>query len=103
MSARRISTRTREQADATVRILLDEALGLGDMARALEASSPLLGALPELDSMAIMSVIAGIEQHCGIVIDDGEVTAETFATFGSLRDFVAARLDVDGVDAQPLG
>lgn len=92
---------TLARADRLVRALLDEALGLGDAAT-MSPAAPLLGALPDLDSMAITAIIAGIEERCGILIDDGDITAETFATLASLRDFVAERID-DGVDAQPLG
>ena len=72
-----------------VKTLLADVLNLGDAGQALSADSPLLGALPELDSMAVISVIAAIEDRFGIVIDDDDISARTFDTLGSLAAFVA--------------
>lgn len=51
----------------------------------------LLGSVPELDSMAVVGVLTAIEDELGIEIADDEVSAETFATFGSLLDFVRSK------------
>jgi acyl carrier protein len=72
-----------------VKAVLVDVLNLGDAGRALDAGSPLLGALPELDSMAVVSVIAALEDRFGIVVDDDDISASTFATLGSLAAFVA--------------
>jgi len=48
------------------------------------AITPLLGEYPELDSMGIMTLIIAIEGNFKIDINDIELSAETFATFGSL-------------------
>ena len=74
-----------------VRSVLRDVLSLGARADRFAADSPLLGAVPELDSMAVAGVIAAIEDRFGIVIDDDEISGTTFATFGSLVDFVAAK------------
>ena len=71
-----------------VRGVLREALGLGERARQLELSTPLLGGLPELDSIAVVTVIAGIEDRFGIAVEDDEISAETFDTVGSLCRFI---------------
>ena len=71
-----------------VKNLLADVLGLGAAAQTLNADSPLLGAIPELDSMAVVSVIAAIEDHFGIMIDDDDISASTFETVGSLAGFV---------------
>ena len=47
-----------------------------DRAQALDASSPLLGSLPELDSMAVLEVLSALEARFGVVIHDDEVTAQ---------------------------
>ena len=60
---------------------------------ACEASVPLLGALPELDSMAVVSLITALEEHFGFSVTDDEIEAATFATLGSLSDFVQQKLD----------
>jgi acyl carrier protein len=70
------------------RELLTDTLNLGAAGKALQAESPLLGALPELDSMAVVSVIAALEDRFGIVIDDDDISASTFETLGSLAAFV---------------
>ena len=74
-----------------VREILRDVLSLGARAERLEAGSPLLGALPELDSMAVVSVIAALEDRFGFTVDDDEISGATFATFGSLVEFVAAK------------
>jgi acyl carrier protein len=53
--------------------------------------TPLLGAIAEFDSMAVISVITELEQQLGIQIDDDEISAEVFATFGQLSQFVAEK------------
>lgn len=75
-----------------VKQVLADVLQLGERARQLQASTPLLGNLPELDSMAVVSVIAGIEQHFGITVHDDEISATTFETLGSLAVFVENKL-----------
>jgi acyl carrier protein len=71
-----------------VKTLLTDVLNLGPAGQALGADSPLLGALPELDSMAVVSVIAALEDRFGIVVDDDDISASTFETVGSLAAFV---------------
>ncbi|MCA1245480.1 acyl carrier protein [Massilia sp. MS-15] len=74
-----------------VKNVLIDVLNLGPAGQALEADSPLLGSLPELDSMAVVSLIGALEEQFGIAIDDDDISASTFATLGSLADFVAAK------------
>ncbi len=71
-----------------VKNLLARSLQLGPRAEALSAQSPLLGALPELDSMAVVTILTALEDHFGFTVDDDEISAETFATLGSLVEFV---------------
>ncbi|ALK95194.1 acyl carrier protein [Massilia sp. WF1] len=71
-----------------VKNLLIDVLNLGDAGQALDAGSPLLGSLPELDSMAVVTLIGALEEHFGIVIDDDDISASTFETLGSLAAFV---------------
>ena len=53
---------------------------------------PLLGALPEFDSMAAVTILGALEEHFGIVVHDDEVDGSIFATVGSLCGFVEAKL-----------
>jgi acyl carrier protein len=75
----------------TLRDILRETLDIGDRADSLADDTPLLGNLPELDSMAVVEVVAGLEQQFGITVYDDEVDAEAFATFGSLVKFVEGK------------
>ncbi|WP_159628383.1 acyl carrier protein [Massilia puerhi] len=74
-----------------VKTLLIDVLALGPSGQALDADSPLLGSLPELDSMAVVTLIGALEEQFGIMIDDDDISASTFSTLGSLADFVAAK------------
>ena len=75
------------------REILRSALQLGDKADDLRADSGLLGAIPELDSMAVVTVLTMVEDEFGVLIDDDEVSAEVFETLGSLSDFVGAKVN----------
>jgi acyl carrier protein len=71
---------------------LDEVLSLKGRALAYTRSNALLGAIPELDSMAVVSLITSLEERFGIVIDDDDIDGSTFETVGSLVDFVAGKV-----------
>ncbi len=75
-----------------LRALLHDALELGPRAYELGAGSPLLGALPELDSMGALAVLSAIEQRFGLTLEDDEIDAGLFQTFGSLAQFLRRRL-----------
>lgn len=64
-------------------------LGIED--RPLEAGSPLLGSLPELDSMAVVELVTALEEHFGITLDDSDVTEDVFATVGSLAVLIDSK------------
>ena len=51
-------------------------------------STPLLGAIAEFDSMAVIAVITELEDQLGIIVNDDEISAEVFESFGQLRKFV---------------
>ena len=72
--------------------LLDEILGLHGRAAAFTLDTPLLGAIPELDSMAVVALITGFEERFGFTIDDDEIEGAIFATLGSLLAFIDAKL-----------
>jgi len=75
-----------------VRNLLKTSLQLGERADRLSEGSPLLGAIPELDSMAVVTLITTMEEQYGIQVDDDEISADTFATVGTLARFLADKL-----------
>jgi acyl carrier protein len=74
-----------------VKAVLVSVLGIEDRAATIDAGTPLLGSLPELDSMAVLELVAALEQQFGVTIDDDEVTAEVFDTLGSLAALVDAK------------
>jgi acyl carrier protein len=74
-----------------VRQIVGEVLQLGERAKRLTRESKLLGALPEFDSMAVVSVLTALEERTGIALDDDEIGAETFETLGSLVDLVDSK------------
>jgi len=71
--------------------ILDEVLGLKGRAARFDDATPLLGAVPELDSMAVVSVLTTFEDRFGFEIDDDEIDGATFATVGSLVAFVRGK------------
>lgn len=76
-----------------VKTIVADVLSLGDARAAMDADSGLLGSIPELDSMAVVSLITALEEHFGIVVEDDEISASTFETLGSLAGFVQSKLD----------
>lgn len=77
---------------ASVKRILRDTLNLGNRAAALTPESTLLGGLPEFDSMAVVGVVAAIEEQFGITVEDDELSADVFATVGSLTQFVEHKL-----------
>lgn len=74
-----------------VKTILIDVLSLGDAGQRLTVDSPLLGSLPELDSMAVVSLIGALEEHFDIAVADEDIRASTFETLGSLADFVSRK------------
>ena len=76
------------EVDATLRQLLADVLGLApDRVAAFDDSTQLFGALPELDSMAVAALLTAMEERFAILIEDDDVEAEDFATYGRLLSF----------------
>ena len=70
--------------------VLDHALQLQGRAHTFDSGTPLLGALPEMDSMAVLAVLTGLEDHFGVAFDDADIQGDVFATVGSLCALVGA-------------
>ena len=75
-----------------VKKILVDVLGLDEGRESLREDSILLGNIPELDSMSVVNVIAALEETYGITIHDDEISAENFATLGSLTRFIEQKL-----------
>ena len=74
--------------------VLDEVLSLGGRGAAFTRDTALLGAIPELDSMAVVTLITTLEDRFGITVDDDDIEGSTFARVGTLVDFVSAKLAI---------
>ena len=80
------------EVETTVRAVLADVLALSlERVDAFRADTPLFGALPELDSMAVAGVLTELEDRLGIVIEDDEVEGEMLETFGALKTFAAGK------------
>ncbi|HYD60404.1 MAG TPA: acyl carrier protein [Noviherbaspirillum sp.] len=75
-----------------VKSILADTLNLGHRGAALTADTELLGNLPEFDSMAVINVIAALEERFGIVFDDDEITASVFQSVGTLSALIDRKL-----------
>jgi len=63
----------------------------GDNAK-LKEDTPLLGAFPEFDSMAVVSILTSLEDQYGFFVDDDEIDGQIFETVGSLVSFVEGKI-----------
>ena len=78
--------------EQTIRSVLHDILGISEARVAgFDADTPLFGALPELDSMAVAGLLTEIEDRLGIIIDDDEVDGEMLETFGNLVAFARSK------------
>ena len=71
-----------------VKALVAETLGIENRLDSMDASTGLLGEMPELDSMAVVMLATEIENRFGFQIDDADFTADVFETLGTLAAFV---------------
>jgi len=79
--------------DITQEVLrvLDDILSLKGRSASFKRDTPLLGAVPELDSMAVASLITALEARFDLTVNDDDIDGATFATVGALVDFVSAQ------------
>ncbi len=75
-----------------VKRVLDEVLSLGGRTSTYDRDTRLLGAVPQLDSMAVVTLITTLEERFSIVVEDDDIDSDTFATVGSLADFVHGKI-----------
>lgn len=82
-----------QDVDEAVRMALRDVLSIpAERAARFTADTPLFGALPELDSMAVAGLLTELEDRLGFVIDDDEIDAEMLESFGTLTAFARAKL-----------
>ena len=75
-----------------VKLIVGSTLQIGNRIQQMDASAPLLGDVPELDSIAVVNLITALEEHFGITVADDEIGASTFETLGSLAQFIERKL-----------
>lgn len=76
----------------TLSELLDQTLNLKGRRLGLSPAAPLLGAVPELDSMGVVAMIGAMESHFDITISDQEIDGSVFSTLETLRQFIARKI-----------
>lgn len=80
--------------DHQLRALLVEVLGLPKARiHAFDDDTALFGALPEFDSLAVATLLTGLEEKLGILIEDDDVEAEDFMTYGRLLAFAKRKVE----------
>ena len=80
------------EVEATLRAVLADVLGLdADRVAGFREETPLFGALPEFDSMAVAGLLTELEERLGILIEDHEVDADMMETFGALLTFARSK------------
>ncbi len=77
----------------TMQSILINTLQLTMPQDSLTADFKLLGSVPELDSMAVVSLITAIEEHYDFIVDDDEINADTFENVGTLVNFIQQKLN----------
>ena len=73
--------------------ILADVLQLSESAAKLTEDSLLIGHISELDSMAVVAVIKGIENEFDISIEDDEIGAETFESVQTLYSFIVTKCE----------
>jgi acyl carrier protein len=63
-------------------------LGIEERAQTFSKDTPLLGAMPELDSLAVVELITALSERYGFDPDDVDLSGDAFDTIGTLASFV---------------
>lgn len=75
-------------AEATLRALLADVLGLpARQVAGFTETTRLFGALPEFDSLAVANFLTAFEERFAVLIEDHDVEAEDFDSYGRLLAF----------------
>ncbi len=81
-----------EEVENTLRAVLSDVLGLApERVATFDEATPLFGALPEFDSMAVAGLLTELEERLGILIEDHEVDTDMMETFGALLSFARVK------------
>jgi acyl carrier protein len=78
--------------DRTLRAVLVDVLGLApERVAGFTEATPLFGAMPEFDSMAVAGLLTELEERLAIQIEDHDVDADMLETYGALLTFARAK------------
>lgn len=72
--------------------LLDDTLNLQGRTATFNESTRLMGAVPEMDSMGVVTLLTAFEEQLGLSVDDDEIDGGLFETVGSLLAFINGKL-----------
>lgn len=75
-----------------IKSVLNAVLQSPDVVNNLTLDSALLGAIPEMDSMAVVSILTALEEQYGFFVEDDEIDASVFETVGALVKFVQQKV-----------
>lgn len=76
-----------------IKRILEESFNLQNDSFIFAIDTPLLGGIPEMDSMSIVNIIAAIEENFDIEIADDDISAEVFESVGTLVAFIENKID----------
>ena len=71
-----------------VKSLIGQTLGIADRVDLMNASTTLLGSLPELDSMAVVELLVAIEERFCFEVNTADIAAGKLETVGTLAAYV---------------
>ncbi len=84
---------SRAAIDAALRAVLVDVLSLdAERVAEFDQNTGLFGHLPELDSMAVATLLTEIEDRLHLIIEDDEVEGEMLETYGALLAFIEAKV-----------
>ncbi|GKS69400.1 acyl carrier protein [Nitrosomonas sp. PY1] len=78
--------------DIEIKKVIKRTLALTNRYDAMTMDTYLLGNIPELDSVSIVSIILALEKEFSISIHDDEISAATFKTLGTLVQFIQKKI-----------
>ena len=72
--------------------IVRDVLALGSRADDFDASTALIGDIPEFDSMSVVAIITALEEEYDCMFEDDEISADVFQDIGTLVKFVEEKL-----------
>ena len=75
-----------------IRAIFDEKLNLGGVTTTWTDDTALLGALPELDSLAVTCIMLALEDRFAIMFAEDELEVDAFSSVGALRNLIEKKL-----------